>query len=158
MRNPRERALGPPSDGKAGCIGPRNLDASRIRTVELLRHCRTAANSCEYRAFQAVSIASRIEELSGIAGQEQCCPATQCCSAVPGKARHPMSNNRHPIEEEKLMAYLDGELPKDQVSQTWAHLEVCSQCQTLTADFRSVSQELLAWEIDSPEVGISSAI
>ena len=55
-----------------------------------------------------------------------------------------MSTNRHPIEEEKLMAYLDGELPEDQASQAWAHLEVCSQCQTLVADFRSVSQELMA--------------
>jgi hypothetical protein len=69
-----------------------------------------------------------------------------------------MSNNRHPIEEEKLMAYLDGELPEDQVSEAWAHLELCSQCQTLAADFRSVSQELMAWEVKSPDVGISSAI
>ena len=69
-----------------------------------------------------------------------------------------MSTNRHPIEEEKLMVYLDGELPEGQVSQAWAHLEVCSQCQTLAADFRSVSQELMAWEVESPEVGISSAI
>jgi hypothetical protein len=69
-----------------------------------------------------------------------------------------MSNNRHPIEEEKLMAYLDGELPQDQVSAAWAHLERCPQCQTLAADFQSVSQELTAWEVESPEVGISSAI
>ena len=56
-----------------------------------------------------------------------------------------MSINRHPIEEERLMAYLDGELPEDQVSEVaWAHLEVCSQCQTLASDFRSVSQELMA--------------
>jgi hypothetical protein len=69
-----------------------------------------------------------------------------------------MSTNRHPIDEEKLMGYLDGELPEEQVSQAWAHLEVCSKCQTLAADFRSVSQELMAWEIESPEVRISSAI
>lgn len=69
-----------------------------------------------------------------------------------------MSTNRHPIEEEKLMAYLDGELPEDQLSEARAHLELCSQCQTLASDFRSVSQELMAWEVESPEVGISSAI
>jgi hypothetical protein len=69
-----------------------------------------------------------------------------------------MSSNRHPIEEEKLMAYLDGELPEDQGSEAWAHLERCPQCQTLAADFWSVSQELRAWEVESPEVGISSAI
>ena len=69
-----------------------------------------------------------------------------------------MSTGRHPIEQEKLMAYLDGELPRDQVAEVWAHLELCWECQTLAADFRNVSQELMAWEIESPEVRLSPAI
>lgn len=56
------------------------------------------------------------------------------------------------------MAYLDGELPADQATEALSHLELCPECQTLAADFRSVSQELMAWEIESPEVGISSEI
>jgi hypothetical protein len=69
-----------------------------------------------------------------------------------------MSTNRHPIEQEELMAYLDGELPADQATEALSHLELCPECQTLVADFRSVSQELMAWEVESTEVGISSEI
>jgi len=69
-----------------------------------------------------------------------------------------MNTNRHPIEQEELMAYLDGELSADQATEALSHLEVCPECQTLAADFRGVSQELLAWEVESPEVGISSKL
>jgi Putative zinc-finger len=69
-----------------------------------------------------------------------------------------MSTNRHPIEQEELMAYLDGELSADQATEALSHLELCPECQTLAAEFRGVSQELLAWEVESPEVGISSEL
>jgi hypothetical protein len=69
-----------------------------------------------------------------------------------------MSTNRHPIEQEELMAYLDGELSADQATEALSHLELCPECQTLAADFRGVSQELLAWEVESPEVGVSSQL
>jgi hypothetical protein len=69
-----------------------------------------------------------------------------------------MSTNLHPIEQEALMAYLDGELPADQASEALSHMEMCPECQTLAADFRSVSQELMAWEVVSREVGISREI
>jgi hypothetical protein len=69
-----------------------------------------------------------------------------------------MSTNRHPIEHEELIAYLDGELPADQATEALSHLELCPECQTLSADLRGVSQALMAWEVESPEVGISSEI
>jgi Putative zinc-finger len=69
-----------------------------------------------------------------------------------------MSTNLHPIEQEELMAYLDGELPTDQATEAMSHLELCPECRTLAADFRDVSQTLMAWEVESPEVGIPSEI
>ena len=69
-----------------------------------------------------------------------------------------MSTNLHPIEHEELMAYLDGELPADQASEALSHLDLCAECQTLAADFRIVSQDLMAWEVESQEGGISSEI
>ena len=69
-----------------------------------------------------------------------------------------MSTNRHPIEPEELMAYLDGELPPDQATGALSHVELCPECQTLLADFRDVSRELMAWEVESPELGIPSEI
>ena len=56
------------------------------------------------------------------------------------------------------MAYLDGELSAEQATEALSHLELCPECQTLAADFRGVSQELLAWEVESPEIGISSEL
>jgi hypothetical protein len=69
-----------------------------------------------------------------------------------------MSTNKHPIEQEELMAYLDGELLPDKAGEALSHLELCPECQTLAADFLSVSQELMAWEVESPEVDISSEL
>ena len=69
-----------------------------------------------------------------------------------------MSTNRHPIEQEELMAYLDGELPTDRATEALSHLELCPECQTLAGDFRRVSQELMAWEVESPETGMSPEI
>jgi negative regulator of sigma E activity len=69
-----------------------------------------------------------------------------------------MSTNTHPIEQEELMAYLDGELPAYQATEALLHLELCSECQAFAADFRGVSQKLMGWEVESPEVDISSEI
>ncbi len=69
-----------------------------------------------------------------------------------------MSTNRHPIEQEELMAYLDGELPPDGASEALSHLELCPECQALAADFRGISQGLMAWVVEVPEADISSEI
>ncbi len=69
-----------------------------------------------------------------------------------------MSTNRHPIEQEELMAYLDGELPANEATKTLSHLELCPECQALAADFRGISQDLMAWEVEVPEAGISLEI
>ena len=69
-----------------------------------------------------------------------------------------MSMDKHPIEQEELMAYLDGELPTDQATEALSHLELCPECQILVADFRGVSQELMAWDVASQEGSIHSEI
>jgi len=69
-----------------------------------------------------------------------------------------MSTDIHPIEREELMAYLDGELSPEQATEALSHLELCPECQTVAADFRNVSQELMFWEVETPEVSISSEL
>ena|ERR1043165_7773236 len=59
-----------------------------------------------------------------------------------------MSKNNHPIEQEELMAYLDGELATDRAVAAAAHLEHCADCQELAADLRKLSQEMMAWEVE----------
>jgi hypothetical protein len=62
-----------------------------------------------------------------------------------------MSKNNHPIEQEELMAYLDGELATDRAVEAAAHLQHCQECQELAADLRKLSQEMQAWEVEQPE-------
>jgi len=69
-----------------------------------------------------------------------------------------MSTNIHAIEQEELMAYLDGELAPEQATEALSHMELCRECQILAADFRRVSQEIMAWEVEAPEAGIPAEI
>lgn len=57
----------------------------------------------------------------------------------------------HPIAEEELMAYLDGELPSARAATTAAHLEHCRECQALAADLQGISHQLMEWQIDQPD-------
>ena len=50
----------------------------------------------------------------------------------------------HLIEEEELMAYVDGELSPRRAGAVAAHLEGCTECRDAAADLREVSQQLAA--------------
>src|SRR5437016_14653655 len=69
-----------------------------------------------------------------------------------------MKKISHPIEELELMAYLDGELPRDRAARAAAHLEVCPECQKLAADLRRVSQSLASWEVPASDLRLTSRI
>jgi hypothetical protein len=56
--------------------------------------------------------------------------------------------NIHPIEQEELMAYLDGELPVDRAGIAAGHLEHCRECQSLAADLQGVSRRLTEWQVE----------
>jgi hypothetical protein len=70
-----------------------------------------------------------------------------------------MSKSNHPIEQEELMAYLDGELATNRAVAAAAHLEHCAECQELAADIRKMSQKVMKWEVEESEpLEISPAI
>ena len=69
-----------------------------------------------------------------------------------------MISNNHPIEQEDLMAYLDGELPTDRAAVTLAHLERCTECQTIASDLRGVSRKLVAWEVEASSPRLAQSI
>jgi hypothetical protein len=62
-----------------------------------------------------------------------------------------MSKSNHPIEQEELMAYLDGELATNRAVAAAAHLEHCAECQEMAADLRKLSQGMMAWEVEGLE-------
>jgi len=65
-----------------------------------------------------------------------------------------MHVNEHPVEQEEVMAYLDGELPPDRTALVEAHLEECGECQRLAAELRDVSRQLAKWQVGPSRVRI----
>ena len=65
-----------------------------------------------------------------------------------------MNTETHPIEQEELMAHLDGELPGDRVAVVAAHLDSCDECRQLAEELKSVSQGLEGWQVELTEAGL----
>jgi hypothetical protein len=65
-----------------------------------------------------------------------------------------MNTNIHPIEQEELMAHLDGELWEERATVIVAHLNSCDECRQLAADLKSVSRSLQTWQVESPSAGL----
>jgi len=65
-----------------------------------------------------------------------------------------MQVNEHPVEQEEVMAYLDGELPPDAAASIAAHLEECGECQRLAEEMRDVSRRLAGWQVEPSRVGM----
>jgi hypothetical protein len=64
----------------------------------------------------------------------------------------------HPIAQEELMAYLDGELSPDRAATAAGHLERCRECQDVAADLQGVSRRLMAWSVEPPSLQIKAAM
>jgi Domain of unknown function (DUF4349)/Putative zinc-finger len=69
-----------------------------------------------------------------------------------------MNKIMHPVEQEEVMAYVDGELAADRAAATAVHLSECVECQRLVAELRGVSQNLNAWKVGLAEAGTPPAI
>lgn len=68
----------------------------------------------------------------------------------------------HAVNDEQLMAWLDGELNSENAVLTAGHVERCPECQALIAELGVVSDRLAAWQVESipPDMprAISSAL
>jgi hypothetical protein len=69
-----------------------------------------------------------------------------------------MSEIRHAVEPEEIMAYLDGELASSRAAEAMTHLDRCQECQRLASDLRRVSQELTAWQVEGPSHAAAPAM
>lgn len=67
-----------------------------------------------------------------------------------------MKTNLDRVSPEELMAYLDGELPSDRAAFLAAHLQECRECQIQAAEFKSVSERLTEWEVETKPAEIST--
>jgi anti-sigma factor RsiW len=64
----------------------------------------------------------------------------------------------HPIHEEQVMAYLDGELSPDEAARVAKHLDQCASCAELAAELRGVSSRLVAWSVEPAPQRLSDAV
>jgi hypothetical protein len=69
-----------------------------------------------------------------------------------------MQNNTHPLEQDEVMAYLDGELTTEAAAKAAEHLRECRECQALAADLQSVSRHMASWQIAASEPQMTPAI
>jgi hypothetical protein len=63
-----------------------------------------------------------------------------------------MTISNHPVEQEEIMAYLDGELPPERAAETAYHLERCAQCKQLAGDLQEISKQMMMWQIEEAEL------
>jgi anti-sigma factor RsiW len=59
-----------------------------------------------------------------------------------------MNAEVHKFQPEEVMAYLDGEITGERALALADHIEQCLECASLADDFRSLSQQLIAWKIE----------
>jgi anti-sigma factor RsiW len=69
-----------------------------------------------------------------------------------------MTAELHPIEKEKVMAYLDGELLPEEAARVAVHLDQCAECEELAAGLRGLSSRMLAWNVEPAPKRVSDAV
>jgi hypothetical protein len=69
-----------------------------------------------------------------------------------------MSRQEHPLWEEELMPFVDGQLDSDQSSRVVEHLKGCGECSATVNDAKRLSQHLVAWKIDEPSQHLADRV
>jgi anti-sigma factor RsiW len=69
-----------------------------------------------------------------------------------------MRENTHPLDQEEVMAYLDGQLPVEDATRAAEHLRECRECQELAADLQGVSRHMATWQIEAADTGMTPTL
>jgi len=69
-----------------------------------------------------------------------------------------MNRSTHLVEQEEVMAYLDGELEPQRAATVAAHIDACPNCRALAAELRSVSQQMVAWQVEPAPARLSERV
>jgi hypothetical protein len=60
-----------------------------------------------------------------------------------------MSASMHPLPQEDVMAFIDGELTPERSASFSSHLETCAECSALVSTLQGVSRQMHAWRVAS---------
>ncbi len=69
-----------------------------------------------------------------------------------------MNAELHKFQPEEVMAYLDGEITGERALALADHLQQCAECSGLADDLCALSQQLIAWKIESSPLVESPSI
>jgi len=69
-----------------------------------------------------------------------------------------MNITAHPVAPEEVMAFLDGELSAAEAQDVSTHVEHCADCAKLTEQFRSESQSLAEWKIETVPAKLENSV
>ncbi|HET9132023.1 MAG TPA: zf-HC2 domain-containing protein, partial [Terriglobia bacterium] len=69
-----------------------------------------------------------------------------------------MSTTEHPLWEDELMPYIDGQLQGESVARVAAHLASCADCRKAVEDTRKLSAQMSQWEIEPASVRMKDAL
>ena len=69
-----------------------------------------------------------------------------------------MSTTEHPLWEDELMPYIDGQLQGESVARVTAHLAACSECRKTVEDTRKLSARMSQWEIETASDRMKDAV
>jgi len=64
----------------------------------------------------------------------------------------------HPVAPEEIMAFFDGELSAADAQAVAVHLDGCSACASLAAQFRGLSQSLAGWSVSPVSQKLEEAV
>ena len=69
-----------------------------------------------------------------------------------------MNRSTHPVEQEQVMAYLDGELSAERAASVAVHLEQCAECRVLAEELRLVSRRVATWQVEPPPARLAEHV
>ena len=67
-------------------------------------------------------------------------------------------SHEHPVSQEELMAYGDGQLQRDHARQIAAHMESCTDCAKAVGDTKFVSLQMATWQVESAPEGLTRSV
>lgn len=65
---------------------------------------------------------------------------------------------QHAFEAEEVMAYLDGALEADRAAALAAHLDGCAECQSLSKNFRQLTDRMMSFEVEPAPQSMNEAV
>jgi hypothetical protein len=68
------------------------------------------------------------------------------------------STAQHTVTPEDIMALLDGELPAAEAKVVSTHIDECTECADIAAQFRATSRSLAAWTVPAVPASLDAAI